>query len=60
MDANAILRFWTLVMAAYFFLELERNRLQLESSNHTTIGDACRYTRRVHWGHFLHYLYHLF
>ena len=60
MDANAILRFWTLVMAAYFFLELERNRLQLESSNHTTIGDACRYTRRVHWGHFLHHLYHLF
>lgn len=60
MDANAILRFWTLVMAAYFFLELERNRLQLESGNHTTIGDACRYTRRVHWTHFLHHLYHLF
>jgi SRSO17 transposase len=60
MDANAILRFWTLVMAAYCFLEQERNRLQLESGLHTTIGDAWRYTQRIHWRHFIDHLFDLF
>jgi len=49
MDATAILCFWTLLMAAYTFLDEERTRLQHEQPAHVTIGDAHREVQRWHW-----------
>ncbi len=49
MDATAILRFWTLVMAAYAFLDEERARLHHEQQAHVTLGDARREVQREHW-----------
>jgi SRSO17 transposase len=60
MSAQAIQRFWVLVMIAYGYLEKERVRLQQERSQHTTIGDACRHVQRVHWSHFLDWLFDRF
>ena len=51
MDATAILRFWTLVMAAYAFLDEERARLRQERHIHITIGEARREVQRWHWCH---------
>lgn len=60
MNANAIQRFWVLVMIAYGYLEQERARLQRERNQHTTIGDACRHIQRVHWSHFLDWIFDRF
>ena len=60
MSAEAIQRFWVLVMVAYGFLEKERHRLQRESGKHTTIGDACRHVQKVHWTRFLDWLHGCF
>jgi len=38
MRALAIVRFWTLAMLAYVFLEEERERLQSQGHPHVTIG----------------------
>lgn len=56
MSATAILRFWTLVLAAYVFLEEERARLAAASDQHVTIGDAQRALQRAHWVHLLNWL----
>jgi SRSO17 transposase len=56
MSATAILRFWTLVLAAYVFLEEERARLAAASDQHITIGDAQRAIQRAHWVHLLNWL----
>jgi SRSO17 transposase len=40
MSATAILRFWTLVAAAYAFLDEERARLRDEWHRHVTIGET--------------------
>lgn len=56
MSAQAIHRFWVLVLVAYGFLEQERHRLQQAHGKHTTIGDACRHVQRLHWAHFLDWL----
>jgi SRSO17 transposase len=56
MRATAILRFWTLVLAAYVFLEEERARLAAASNQHVTIGDAQRAIQRAHWVHLLNWL----
>jgi len=53
MTATAIVRFWTLVLAAYIFLEEERDRLRQEWRPHITIGDAQREVQRVHWAHLI-------
>jgi hypothetical protein len=56
MSATAILRFWTLVPAAYVFLEEERARLDAAANQHVTIGDAQRTIQRAHWVHLLNWL----
>ncbi|MBN1430148.1 MAG: hypothetical protein JXB07_17395 [Anaerolineae bacterium] len=42
MDATAILCFWTLIMAAYTFLDEERARFHCTRQAHVTSGDARR------------------
>jgi hypothetical protein len=60
MDATAIVRFWTLVMAAYFFLDQERARLRDERQSHVTIGDARREVQHLHWCHLLDWIHEQF
>jgi len=60
MEASAIVRFWTLVMAAYSFLDQERARLHEEWQTHVTIGDARREVQRLHWRHLLDWLHEQF
>jgi hypothetical protein len=60
MDATAILRFWTLVMAAYAFLDEERARLRDTQHAHVTLGDARREVQRWHWRHLLDWLHQQF
>lgn len=60
MGADAIQRFWVLVMIAYGFLEQEQSRLRTEQSRHITIGEACRHVQRVHWCHFLDWVHDCF
>jgi SRSO17 transposase len=40
MSATALVRFWTLAMLAYAFLEEERQRLQTQEQRPVTIGEA--------------------
>jgi SRSO17 transposase len=58
LDATAILRFWTLVMAAYAFLDEERARLHDEGQCRITLGDARREVQRCHWHHVLDWIHH--
>lgn len=60
MTATAICRFWTLVMAAYYFLDQERDRQQRQTNQHTTIGDAWRHIQAIHWCHFIDWLHQKF
>jgi hypothetical protein len=60
MDATAILRFWTLVMAAYAFLDEERARLYRERHSHITLGDARREVQRWHWHHVVDWIHQQF
>src|SRR5437764_15007006 len=46
MSATAIVRFWTLAMLAYVFLEEERHRLQHQWQCHVTIGQVRREVQR--------------
>ena len=48
MSATAIVRFWTLAMLAYIFLEEERDRLQSQWQRHVTIGEARREIQHRH------------
>lgn len=57
MSAQAIRRFWVLVMVAYGFLEQERARLQQEQERQVTIGEAAREVQRIHWSHCLTWLH---
>ncbi len=57
MTAQAIVRFWTLVMAAYLFLDEERERLRQATQRHITIGDARREVQRLHHQHLLDWLF---
>ncbi len=60
MTATAILRFWTLVMAAYAFLDEERARLRGERQSHVTLGDARHEVQRWHWRHLLDWIHQQF
>jgi hypothetical protein len=60
MDATAILRFWTLVMAAYAFLDEERAHLHRKRHAHVTLGDARREVQRRHWQHLLGWIHQQF
>ena len=57
MSATAIVRFWTLAMLAYVFLEEERQRLQTQWHRHVTIGEARREIQRRHRRHVLAWLH---
>lgn len=46
MSATALVRFWTLAMLAYVFLEEERQRLQTQQLRPVTIGEARREIQR--------------
>ncbi len=48
MSAQALLRFWTLAMLAYVFLEEEQHRLRLAWQRPVTIGEARREIQRRH------------
>ncbi len=57
MSATAIVRFWTLAMLAYVFLEEERDRLQTQKQRSVTIGEARREIQRRHRRHLLAWLH---
>ena len=57
MSATAILRFWTLAMLAYVFLEEECYHLQEQWHRHVTIGEARREIQRLHRRHMLDWLH---
>jgi SRSO17 transposase len=57
MSAAAIVRFWTLAMLAYVFLEEERDRLQTQWQRPVTIGEARREIQRRHRRHLLDWLH---
>jgi hypothetical protein len=48
MSTSALLRFWTLAMLAYVFLEEEQQRLRLSWQRLVTIGEARREIQRRH------------
>ena len=60
MTSTAIIRFWTLVMAAYAFLDEERTRLRDAQQAHVTLGDARREVQRWHWRHLLDWIHQQF
>jgi hypothetical protein len=57
MSASAIVRFWTLAMLAYVFLEEERDRLHSQWQRPVTIGEARREIQRRHRRHLLDWLH---
>ena len=57
MSATALLRFWTLAMLAYVFLEEERDRLQRQWQRPVSIGQARREIQRRHRRHVLDWLH---
>ena len=59
-SAKAIVRFWTLAMLAYVFLEEERTGLQSQWQRHVTIGEARREIQRRHRRHVLDWLHDQF
>ena len=60
MSARAIVRFWTLAMLAYVFLEEERTRLQARWQRPVTIGEARREIQRRHRRKVLDWLHEQF
>ena len=60
MSASAILRFWTLALLAYVFLEEEQQRLRAAWHRPVTIGEARREIQRRHRRHVLEWLHHQF
>lgn len=57
MTAPALVRFWTLVLAAYAFLEEEQARLRQARREHVTIGETRQEVQRVHRRHLLTWLH---
>jgi len=60
MSATAIVRFWTLALLAYVFLEEECTRLQAQRQRHVTIGEARREIQRRHRRKVLDWLHEQF
>ena len=56
MSATALVRFWTLVLAAYAYLEEEQARVQRARQAHVTIGEAREAVQRAHQHHLLRWL----
>lgn len=53
MSARALLRFWTLVLAAYVFLEEQRAILEQDWQRTVSIGQTQQEVQRVHWFHLI-------
>src|SRR5262249_8011026 len=53
LSAPALLRFWTLVLAADTVLDEERERLAQATQRHVTRGEARMSVQRGHWRHLL-------
>ena len=60
MSAVALLRFWTLAMLAYVFLEEEQQRLRVLWQRPVSIGEARREIQRRHRRRLLEWLHHQF
>lgn len=56
MTATALVRFWTVVLAAYVFLEEEQARSRRAQRRHGTIGDTRRAVQHAHQRHQLAWL----
>ena len=56
MTTTAIVRFWTLVLAAYTLIDEERARLALEQQRPVTSGEARRALQHLHYRHLLHWI----
>jgi hypothetical protein len=57
MSVPAIVRFWTLVLATYTFLEDERATLVAQQGSHVTIGETRRVVQGRHHRHLLTWIY---
>jgi hypothetical protein len=53
MTTTAIVRFWTLVLAAYTLIEEERARLAHEQQRRVTVGEGRRALQHLHYRHLL-------
>jgi hypothetical protein len=53
MSAEALVRFWMLVLTAYVFLEEQRAVLEHDWQRPVSIGRALYEVQQVHWFHFL-------
>ncbi|HEY3992771.1 MAG TPA: transposase [Ktedonobacteraceae bacterium] len=60
MSTTALLRFWTLALLAYVFLEEEQQRLQVLWQCPVSIGEARREIQRRHRRRLLEWLHHQF
>lgn len=60
MSASAILRFWTLALLVYVFLEEDQQRLRVLWQRPVSIGEARREIQRRHRRRLLEWLYHQF
>ena len=60
MSASAIVRFWTVALLTYVFLEEEQQRLRASWQRPVTIGEARREIQRRHRRHVLEWLHHQF
>ena len=56
MTAAALVRYWTLGLAAYAFLEEEQARVQQARQAHATIGETRAAVQRAHQRHLLQWL----
>jgi hypothetical protein len=60
MTTTAILRFWTLVMAAYVFLDEQRTDLSARQQTPLTIGQVRHAVQRTHYWHLIDWLHRQF
>lgn len=58
MSAQALVRFWTLVLTAYVFLEEQRAQLEEDWQRPVSIGQAQLEVQRVHWFHLIAWMSH--
>lgn len=60
MRATALVRFWTLVLTAYVFLDEERDRLARQVQHHVTLGEARRDVQARHRRQLIDWLFQQF
>ncbi len=60
LSAESLVRFWTLVWAAYSYLDEERADLRERWQRHVTLGEARREVQRVHWCQLIRWMHQQF